>query len=310
MIRSLLAVLLCLWGTAVAEEPAKRIALTYDDAPRADAAMTGDARAAMLIDGLAKSGVEQAAFFITTRRIDSPERLKRIQSYAAAGHVLANHSHTHPWLRDVSPEDYLADIDRAAETMALFGNTRPWFRFPYLNEAPTIGKRDAVRASLEARGLQNGYVTVDTYDWHLEQLYQRALKNGQPVCLAALSRLYTDMMVDAANFFDQASRAYLERVPAQILLLHENDIAALFVEDLVAALEADGWEIITADEAYADPISGIEPETTFLGMGRVAALTRLAGKPGPEFTFLAVEEDLINSAFEGEYDILTPCAAE
>ncbi|MBN02698.1 MAG: hypothetical protein CMK08_00845 [Ponticaulis sp.] len=276
----------------------RRIALTYDDAPRADTSMNGDERVEMLIDGLATAGVEQAAIFVVTSRINSPQRLARIQSFAEAGHVIANHSHTHPWLRNVTAEEYLAEIDTAEMILQVFENRRPWFRFPYLNEAPDIERRDAVREGLAERDLFSGYVTVDTYDWHLDSLYQRAVNNGETVCMSGLRDLYTGMLVEAANFFDQAAREYLDEVPAQVMLLHENDVAALFVTDLVAALEADGWEIITADEAYEDPIASVLPDTRFLGMGRVAALTSLAGKPGPEFTYLAVEENQINAAFE------------
>ncbi|WP_306253563.1 polysaccharide deacetylase family protein [Parvularcula sp. IMCC14364] len=282
----------------------KRIALTYDDAPRSDAVISGDDRAAMLIAGLEAAGVEQAGFFITTSRINSPERLQRIQSYAAAGHVLANHSHTHPWLREVTAEEYLADIDRASETMALFENTRPWFRFPYLNEAPTVEKRDAVRAGLVARDLRNAYVTVDNYDWYLESLYQRAVKAGEAVCMSALSDLYTDMLVDAANFFNDVAVETMGHSPAHTLLLHENDIAALFVLDLVAALEADGWEIITVDEAYQDPIADIEPDTRFLGQGRVAAIASLNGRSPKTFDHFAINEDQIETAFREEYGVI------
>lgn len=276
----------------------KRIALTYDDAPRPDTTLAGEDRAQRLIDELASAGVEQTAFFVVSSRLDSPERLKRIESYASAGHVIGNHSHTHRWFSEVSAEDYLADIDTAGIALKVFENTRPWFRFPYLNEAPDLEKRDAARAGLDERGLMSAYVTVDTYDWHLDALYQQAMKDGRPVCTAALGKLYSDMLVEAANFFDQAARDYLDAVPAQIMLLHENDIAAMFTGDLVAALKADGWEIVTADEAFADPIADILPDTQFLGMGRVAALSRLAGKPGREFTYLAVEEADINAAFE------------
>jgi len=294
---------------AMAQEGSgKRIALTYDDAPMGDRHMTGEERTAMLTAGLEEAGVEQAAFFITTRGINSPVRLARVQNYAAAGHVIANHSHTHPWLREVTPEEYLADIDTAEMMLAVFENRRPWFRYPFLNEAPDLEKRDAVRDGLAERGLKNGYVTVDTYDWYLDSLYQKARKEGDAVCEANLGRLYTDMMVDAANFYDEASREYLGRPVAQTLLLHENDIAAMFITDLVAALEADGWEIITADEAYADPIIEVEPDTRFLGMGRVAALASLAGKPGVEFTFLAVEEPAIDEAFYDTYDVLGDCS--
>jgi hypothetical protein len=34
----------------------------------------------------------------------------------------------------------------------------------------------------------------------------------------------------------------------------------LFVADLVAGLRNDGWDIVTADEAFADPISRMRPD--------------------------------------------------
>lgn len=291
-----LALMIC--ALPAAADGTKRIALTYDDAPRDDTSLAGDERAKQLIENLANAGVEQAAFFVVTSRLDSPARLRRIQDYASAGHVIGNHSHTHRWFSQVSVSDYMADIDTASVILKIFENTRPWFRFPYLNEAPDLEKRDAAREGLAERGLMSAYVTVDTYDWHLDSLYQAAVKANRPVCKSALRELYTGMLVEAANFYDQAARDYLGDAPAQIILLHENDIAAMFAGDLVDALEADGWQIVTADEAFSDPIAQILPDTKFLGMGRVAALTSLAGKPGREFTYQAVEEDQIEAAFE------------
>ena len=46
-------------------------------------------------------------------------------------------------------------------------------------------------------------------------------------------------------------------------MLHETDIAALFIADLAKALRKDGWTIITADEAYADPISKLAPNVPY-----------------------------------------------
>ena len=297
--------LLC--NIASAQSPKKRIALTYDDAPLGDSFLSGKDRTEKLIAGLEKAGVDQAAFFITTHGIDSPQRLARVQSYANAGHVIANHSHTHPWLGKISSDEYLANIDRAEETLALFENRRNWFRFPYLNEAPDLQKRNAVREGLKARKLQNGYVTVDTFDWYLNSLFQEASENGRSVCVPALSKLYADMMVNAANFFDKAARDTMGRSPAHTLLLHENDIAAMFVVDLVKALENDGWEIISADEAYADPIARIEPDTLFLGQGRVAAIASLKGRTPQSFSHFAVEEEQIKEAFEKGYGVFQIC---
>ncbi len=51
------------------------------------------------------------------------------------------------------------------------------------------------------------------------------------------------------------------RSPMHVMLMHETDLAALFLPDLVAALRARGWEIVTADAAFADPINRLFPDT-------------------------------------------------
>ena len=109
------------------------------------------------------------------------------RTYVAAGHVLASHSWSHPHLSALSAADYLADVDRGWGFLKHRKGVRPWFRFPYLDEGgPDKAKRDAVRAGLEARGIQNGYVTVDGSDWNMEALAVAAMQAGKPIDLAAL----------------------------------------------------------------------------------------------------------------------------
>ena len=66
-------------------------------------------------------------------------------------------------------------------------------------------------------------------------------------------------MVGAADSPTSSTLKPWHRQPAQVIVLHETDLAALYIPDLVAALRKDGWKIVTADEAYADPISKLAP---------------------------------------------------
>ena len=268
----------------------KRIALSYDDAPRGDGLMfTGAERTQAMIAQWNRAQTGPVAIFVTTRGLDTQSGRDRIAAYAAAGHLIANHSHAHMWSSRTDTDAYIADIDQAEAALAPFDNRRPWFRFPYLDEggygdAPTAEiKRDALRGALAARDLMSGYVTIDTYDWHLDQMWQDALRDGKSVDRAALSQLYTDMVVEAAAHYDRMAVEILGRRPAQVVLLHENDLAASFTVDMVAALRADGWTIIDPDAAFADPIAQTLPETRFAGMGRIAALAQDAGRSGEDY---------------------------
>jgi peptidoglycan/xylan/chitin deacetylase (PgdA/CDA1 family) len=281
LIRIALLLLLSLgWSGAAAQ---KRIALSFDDVPRqAGAFFTPDARARELIAALRRGRVAQAGFFVTTGNLEKPAGAggeARIRAYARAGHVIANHSHSHLWLHRTEARDYVADLDRAAAWLKGRPGYRPWFRFPFLDEGRRdLAKRDAVRAALRERGLRNAYVTVDNYDWHLDGLANQAKREGRPMDMEALRRLYVETLVGAANFTDAVAVEASGRSPAHVLLLHETDLAAMFVDDLAAALKADGWEVIPIDEAYRDPIAAAEPDTWFLNAGRVAALAHLKGR--------------------------------
>lgn len=237
--------------------PEKRIALSFDDVPRdAGAFFTPDERTQRLIAALSEADVTQAAFFVTTGRLANPDGAggeSRIAAYVAAGHVIANHSHNHTRLSQTDAAEYLADLDRAGAWLTGREGVRPWFRHPYLDEgARDKVKRDAVRTGLAARGLRNGYVTADGSDWHLERLTLDAKRAGQAMDMVALRKLYLQSQLSGVAYHEELSRRALGRVPPQMLLLHETDLAALFLADLVAELRKDGWTIITADEAYAD----------------------------------------------------------
>jgi len=290
----ILLLLLILTGCTASADPTpvtpeKRIALTYDDAPRNDGLVfSGTDRTVALIDQLEGAETGPVTFFVTTQGFEKPDGRERIAAYAKAGHQIANHSHSHDWASRTDTETYIADIEQAEVMLDGLPNRRPWYRFPYLDEGgygdeeTALPKRDRLRDALAERNLISGYVTVDTYDWHLDSLWQNAVRDGMTVDKAALAQVYVDMVVDAANHYDRMGQAVLGRRPAHVLLLHENDLAASFTVDMVTALRADGWTIINPDEAFADPIASQLPETRFSGAGRIAALARDTGLSGPE----------------------------
>jgi peptidoglycan-N-acetylglucosamine deacetylase len=276
--RILISFLLVLAAAPALAATPKRIAITFDDAPRGDTHFPGSERAQRLLGELKSVGV-QAAFFCSTAALDAEGR-ERIETYRAAGHLVANHAYAHPDLHRVGADAFIADFARAAKGLESFPDARKWFRFPYLHEGRTAQERDAVRKAIAAAGYAQGYVTVDNYDWYMDRLFQEAVAAGREVDHARLRDAYVQILVDGAEFYDGIARKALGRSPVHVLLLHENDLAALFVADLVGALNAKGWEVVSADEAYADPIAKQEPRTLQLGQGRVVALAVDRGYKG------------------------------
>ena len=270
----------------VAPEPTtgKRIALTFDDVPRGPGSFyTPQQRTDVLITGLRKARVPQVAFFLNPGRISASNgAVERIAAYTNAGHLIADHTWSHRTLARMTADAFLADVDKAQGWLRGRPGYRPWFRFPGLNQGGRDqAKRHAALAGLAARGLMVAPVTVDGSDWNLDGLTSVAIKAKKPVDEAALRDLYVDTMVRSADFSDALLKRLTGRQPAQVILLHETDLAARFIGPLVAGLRADGWTIVTADAAFADPIYRLNPDVPAANGTLPEAIALQQKAPGP-----------------------------
>ena len=281
MLRQFIAMLFtaCLITNPAAATGVRQIAITFDDAPTGKGPLfSGEERTRRLLQALEDAEIKGAMFFVITQNIDRAEHGRdRLKAYVQAGNRLANHSHSHSWLWKNNATDYSNDIASAAGILKQFDGVSPFYRFPYLDEGRSQEKRDAVRKWLRENSLLNGYVTVDNYDWYMNALFAEAVRVGGPIDHEAWRDAYVDILMRGVEFYDELARETLGRSPRHVLLLHENDLAAMFVDDLAEALRRNGWEIIPAEEAYYDPIAQTEPATTLNGQGRAAAIAHSAG---------------------------------
>jgi len=283
-----LAVLGAAPSAAQTSETTKRIAFTFDDVPRAAGVLfTQDDRAQTLIEGLEEADVKQAAFFLNPKNIPRNKGAEaRIAAYVAAGHVIANHTFSHPRLSEISAKAFLADLDKGAAWFEGRESFRPLFRFPFLDEGrDDKAKRDTVREGLAARGLINAYVTVDASDWFYEGALEKATREGKDIDREALTALFIESHVEAAEFYADLAQRTLGRQPAHVMLMHENDLTTLTLVDLVKALRAKGWEVIGVDEAYVDPIAieAARYDTPSAGGALIEQLAWQKGLPAPRW---------------------------
>jgi len=276
-------------GGAYSAEPItndKRIAFSFDDTPRGTGGLVDiEKRPEMLVRALKKGGVQQAVFFANPGRIGANgPHADTIAVYGSAGHLVANHTNDHLALSKTSAAAFLADIDKAEIWLKKQPHYRPWFRFPQLDEGGrNKAKRDAVRAGLKERGLRYGYVTIDGSDWMTEGLVSKAIAAGRKIDRDALRDLYVETHVKSAEVSDQLARRSLGRAPIQMLLLHDTDLAALYVDDLAKALKAKGWEIVSADIAFADPLLDRWPEAEIANGNLLQMLATERGISGSRF---------------------------
>ena len=277
---------------------AQEIAITFDDAPTADGVIfTGAERTRRIIDHLKKHEIKEAAFFVLTGNISEANK-DRLTGYVEAGHVLGNHSHSHQWIHQAGTGRYINDVRIADSVLSLYPGYMKWFRYPFLDEGRSVGSRDSIRRALKALRLSNGYVTIDNYDWYLNHLLQKAKAEGKKINEKNLQKVYIDHIFNSILFYDKIARDHLGRSPKHVLLLHENDLTALFLGELLSHLKNNGWEIISARQAYTDPIAAHVPDVLFNGQGRIAAIAREKGVAPRDLVQFSEDEAFLDATME------------
>jgi len=237
---------------------AQNIAFSFDDGfdPR-----TQESAAqwnAALLDGLAQSDVK-AIFYASGSRVDSPEGLSLVSDWGIRGHDVSNHTYRHFSLGSNLLEDFIADVEK---NEALLINQPGWvkrLRFPYLKEGRTAEKRDGFRQWMTDHGYQSGAVSIDASDWYYSNRYEAWAANHPTEEPAAFRLAYLNHLWDRASYYDGLSQSIFNRSINHVILLHTNAINAAFIADVIAMFRAKGWNIISPDEAYSDPVYATVP---------------------------------------------------
>lgn len=272
---------------------AQEVALTFDDAPTFDSPLfTYTERSERIRRQLTSQNVT-AAFFVITGSI-TDKNGEQLKAYTRDGHTLANHSHSHLSPSRVNADEYIRDIVIADSILRDWQHVSRWYRYPYLNEGTPKSKRDSIRVALDELGLMNGYVTVDNYDWYINGALLEAVKHKKNVDYAKLKDFYLDHIYKSLLFYDGIAKRTIGRSPRHVLLLHENDLAALFLNDLIVMLKDKGWKIISPAAAFDDPTAARIPDVTFNGQGRIGAIGFENGIPASELVQPSEDENWLD----------------
>jgi len=154
--------------------PFGQLALTYDDGPN-------DPHTRQLLDVLAKHNV-LATFFLIGRYVQQRPEIAR--EIAAAGHVVANHTFTHPLLTFKSENEIRQQLlDCRAALHDAIGQHSNLFRPPF------GGRRPAVLRIARELGLEPVMWNVTGYDWtappaaEIERKVSRQVRGGDVILL-------------------------------------------------------------------------------------------------------------------------------
>jgi peptidoglycan/xylan/chitin deacetylase (PgdA/CDA1 family) len=170
------------WTTPAAGPTASgdpEVVLTFDDGPNPQTTPK-------VLDAL-KAHKVHAIFFLVGDRL-SPENTAAhalVKRMLAEGHVVANHTVTHPQMCGLKEEALAAEIDGAATTItSISGMAVPWFRTPY----GAFCRR--VEAALAERHIMHWYWDIDSQEWR-----HNNAKRAYGYITASLNRLQSRAVV-------------------------------------------------------------------------------------------------------------------
>ena len=280
----------------------KFISFSFDDAPRPGSFFKGSERSERLIKTLKDYSV-QAAFFVNSNKV-TEEGLERLKAYRDAGHLIGNHTHSHPSADKVLIDVFLADFELGHNLLEKWGFEPKLFRYPFLHRGGELEKINLIHSHIVKKGYTDAFVTLDNYDFYMDWLFQQAKTKGENINMENLKKFYVETLYKGIEYYETlAQRVYEEEESEEqgsnlvyvnhVMLLHENDLAALFLGDLIVHLKSQGWTIVSPEESYKDPHLAPFPDSvTRHGQGRIVAHATEKGFPKPLVSELEDKEVL------------------
>jgi peptidoglycan-N-acetylglucosamine deacetylase len=256
MKRALIAAALLMSAAAMAEP---KIAITVDDLPAHGVLPAGTTRvevAGRMIAALKAAAIPPTYGLVNASLSDGePAAAPVLKLWRDSGHLLGNHTFTHPGLSGKTVAEYEADITRnepALEATAGASNWH-WFRYPFLDEGKDAAQRTQIRTFLAGRGYKIAAVTLAIDDWDYPAPYARCLAKNDIAAVTKLEAMYLARAEAGLSYSRSlASTLYGRDIP-YVLLLHIGAFQAHMMPKLIALYQEKGAGFVSLDAAFTDP---------------------------------------------------------
>ncbi len=268
---------------------ARDIVLAFDSTLARSTGLDGSARTKMLINSMARADVKQAMFLIHSKNITA-NTIDRMMYYDETGQFIVNAGHNYSLLHRTKSYGYPIDIMKADNALEPYVNYHKHITYPYLDGGGDAELLQQLQRYLAEHNYFPVYVTTQVHDEYMNRLYQQRIETGRMVDIRALEKAYVNMIMDKVLAYDASAYLRLGVSPRQVLLLHENDLAAYCIMGVIDALNEKGFSVIAPEKVFTDPV--VNPY--FVSNFTVNALNRhLIGLPEAkrQWPYIASKKD-------------------
>ncbi len=199
------------------------------------------------------------AFFCVGKYYQQRGNKSLFESLTSHGHYIANHSMNHSASSSLTLQEFEKEVLETEEVLNPHGNYRKWFRYPYLdygNQTKRGGspeKNKEFRAFLTNAGYVDGYSTIDSFDWYIHNKVVGALKDNKTIDYEKLKNFYVSLVEEVMEFCFTLYENVLQEDIIHSLLFHDNDLTALYLQDIFAMIHRNGWSIVSPEQAFVNP---------------------------------------------------------
>ncbi len=254
----------------------RQIAITFDELPAALTFGEVDAKAInyMILEALRKHGV-RATGFVVGLNINGQYDL--LGEWLNEGHALGTMTATNQDIDGLNAKGFMQEIySGEAEISGMldgFGQKGRFFRYPFLHYGSDPATKQAIREYLSGRDIIVAHATVAPDDFAYDMALQKFGKVPDSAQYNRLLNEYVNNVLDQIERSEQLATELVGHPVKQILRLRANRLNAIYLDEMLKAIEAEGYSYVTLATALRDPVYA-EPES-YLGTRGVGYLDML-----------------------------------
>lgn len=201
-----------------------------------------------------------------------------LEDWLKRGMDLGNHTWSHMDYNTHTLAQYSHDVIRGSlitdSLFRVYHKQMKYFRHPYLRRGNSREKVDSLELFLKAHHYTEAPVTVDNSDWVFARALDNLYEKNDTAGIMLLGQKYIRYMEDKLHYYEAESDSVFSRNISHVLLIHANILNSLFLDELLAMYERNGYIFVSLDEALTDP--AYKTEDTYVRGGGISWIHRWA----------------------------------